>query len=75
MFDKTEQNWEIDYIQVSIISADKLGIEADVNIKWRGVSYSVYHGKATPEHLDKLSQLTNQNRLFSIQEIESIFTP
>ena len=73
MFDKTEQIWEIGEFKVTSIAPNL--IELNVGLKCGNVSYSVYHGKATPENLDKLLQLIKQHRLFSIQEIESIFTP
>jgi hypothetical protein len=73
MFDKTMQIWEVGNFEATTIAPNL--IEVNVGLRCGNVSYSAYHGKATPEHLDKSLQLMNQNRLFSIQEIEGIFTP
>ena len=67
------QIWEVDDFEATTIAPNL--IEVSVGLKCANVSYNAYQGKATPDQMDKSLQLTNQNRLFSIQEIESIFTP
>jgi uncharacterized protein YfkK (UPF0435 family) len=73
MFDKTMQIWEVNHFEVAKIAPNI--IEVSVGLRNKNVSYSVYHGKATQEQLHKILNLMNQKKVFSIQEVQSIFTP